>query len=265
MKITKVEVQKKNKQRYSIYIEDTYAFSVHQDLLVKFMLLKGEELNEQQIEYIKKADSKHRVYQVAIHYLSSKMRTEKEVRDKLLSYEILPEFIDEAIEKLKKMNYLNDAMYASAYVRTAIATTKKGPYVIRTELLKKGVHEDDCEEALEQYTYEEQFDHAYQLADRQVQRLSTKSPRQAKQQLYVFLMRKGYSGSLTQEVLSELSFDIQKEEQWENVMLEGQKILRRYQRKYEDWELVQRVKRSLYQKGYDGEYINQFINQYVKE
>ena len=48
--ITKVEKQKRGKHRYNIYLNEEYAFSVHEDILIKHRLNKGESLHPQEIE-----------------------------------------------------------------------------------------------------------------------------------------------------------------------------------------------------------------------
>lgn len=62
--ITKISTQKKNTERFNIFLDDKYAFSVDADVLVKFELKKGKELDDLdiiEIQYgdeVKKGDRK---------------------------------------------------------------------------------------------------------------------------------------------------------------------------------------------------------------
>lgn len=60
IRISKITVQKKMKQRYNVYVDekgtDRYSFSVDEDTLIKFGMRKGLELNEDEIKEIVDAD-----------------------------------------------------------------------------------------------------------------------------------------------------------------------------------------------------------------
>ncbi len=56
MQISKIERQKKNPQRYSIFIEEAYAFGIDEQVLLSFAIRKGMTLTEKLIEEILKAE-----------------------------------------------------------------------------------------------------------------------------------------------------------------------------------------------------------------
>lgn len=56
--ITKISTQKKNTERFNIFLDDKYAFSVDADVLVKFELKKGKELDDLDIIEIQYGDRK---------------------------------------------------------------------------------------------------------------------------------------------------------------------------------------------------------------
>ena len=59
-KITKIEVQKKNKHRYSVYINDSFEFGINEEVLLKYGLEVGSEIDEYFIENILKVKNKVR-------------------------------------------------------------------------------------------------------------------------------------------------------------------------------------------------------------
>lgn len=85
--ITKIEVQKRSKERFNIYIDkgqgEEYGFSVDQVILMKHGLQKGLEIDELALGNILYNEEVQKAYLQAISYLSYQMRTKKEVEDYL--------------------------------------------------------------------------------------------------------------------------------------------------------------------------------------
>ena len=82
--ITKITAQVKNKSRYNIFLDhgrgEEYAFSVDEDILIKYNLKKGLELDEEYLIELIDEDEKKKCYHLSIHYLSYRMRSVEEVR-----------------------------------------------------------------------------------------------------------------------------------------------------------------------------------------
>lgn len=89
MQISKIERQKKNPQRYSIFIEENYAFGIDEQVLLSFAIRKGMTLTEKLIEEILKAEFQQSIYIKALNYLSYGLRSEKEVYEYLRKLPLL--------------------------------------------------------------------------------------------------------------------------------------------------------------------------------
>ena len=259
VKITKVEIQKKNKKRYSLYFNEEYAFGVEEETLIKFGLFKGTELTNEEIKKIQKEDEKNRAVGLAIRFLARQLRTEKEVRQKLLKEEIGEETIVQVIERLKEMGYLNDGFYAEAFTNTTKAVSRKGPKVVAMELKKKGVESEKIDAALDDYSLEEQVSNALEIAQKYINRQNAVSEKIAKQKVHVFLMQKGYGSEVIQLVMQELSFENQADREQEILAKQADKIERRHSRKLKGNQLKYKVKQALYQKGFSQESIEEYI------
>lgn len=83
--ITKIEVQKRSKERFNIYIDkgqgEEYGFSVDQVILMKHGLQKGLEIDEIELGNILYNEEVQKAYLQAISYLSYQMRTKQEIED----------------------------------------------------------------------------------------------------------------------------------------------------------------------------------------
>lgn len=78
-KITKIEVQKKNKERFNLFLDEQFEMGIDIDTLVKFNLKKGQQLEAADMAEIQKYDHYRIGLNKAIQYLSYKKRTEKKL------------------------------------------------------------------------------------------------------------------------------------------------------------------------------------------
>ncbi len=83
MRITKIEGQKKHPSRKSIFIDGKFTFGVSDDVLLKFSLYVGKELEQSDTEKILHAENVETAKQKVIRFLSIRPRSKKEIRDYL--------------------------------------------------------------------------------------------------------------------------------------------------------------------------------------
>ena len=259
--ITKIGRQKNNPERYNIYLNEQYAFAVDESTLIKFGLTKGKMLEQFEIDDITYEDEIAKAFNKALHFLSFQMRSEYEVKKKLLDLKFGEAVVLEALRKLEKLGFLNDETYSKALLETKKKTAKKGPRAIQQDLSKKGIDKNLQEQILNLYTNEEQMEIAMQLAEKEVRAGAKKTPAQIKQKVQDLLLRKGYSYSIVSEVLDQLKLE-REDEDWQNLIeAQGEKIWRKYSVKFSGNELRMKTKQALYQKGFPIDVINRFIEE----
>lgn len=261
--ISLIEVQKKNKKRFNVYINGQFALGIGENTLIKFALHKGQVLEADVVKEIQQIDKEDYAYQVAVRFLSHQLRSEQEVRKKLVDEEIEDAIIDQAIKKLKEVKLIDDNMYGQAYTRTAMNINKKGPSVIARELKRKGLDENEIEQSLAEYDEDVLQENAYTLAEKYFQKqLRKESHRNAIQKTKQHLMQRGYDSSLIQELMTQLAEVYQDEDQELEVLNKDiEKYMRKY-RKLKGKDLIFKVKGMLYNKGYQSELINQALMDY---
>ncbi|UOQ92609.1 recombination regulator RecX [Halobacillus shinanisalinarum] len=267
-KITRITTQKRNKNRYNIFLDrgqgETYGFSVDEDILVKFQLQKSMELEESSINALVQKDTIHKTYTLAINYLTFRMRSEKEIHDYLLKKEAEEEHIDEIINRLKKEKLLNDQEFANSLVRTRMQTSSKGPLLVKKELIEKGVKPQLAEEALDYFPFNKRVEKAVKFAKKKLNSDRKKSHRQQIQNVQQTLMQKGFQTDVIKEALDQLPEEEGEENsEWEAIIYQGEKLLRKYERKAEGFELKQKIKTGLYRKGFPFDLIDQFIEENI--
>lgn len=267
--LTRITTQKKNKNRYNIYLDqgqgEEYGFSVDADVLVEYRLQKGMELDDSTINALIQTDTIHKSYTLAINYLSYRMRSEKEIRQYLEEKEVEPEHADEIVKRLHQEKLINDQEFANSLVRTRIMTSSKGPLLVKKELLEKGVSGLEAEEALTYYPFDRQLEKAKKFAEKKLKTNSKKSRRQQVQNVQQTLMQKGFTGDVIQEALADLPEEEAGDEEWEAVVYQGEKLVRKYERKAEGYEKKHKIKGALYRKGFPFELIDRFLDEYVED
>jgi len=261
--ISKITTQQKNKDRFNIYLDDgngeKYAFSVDSDVLIKFQLKKGLEIDDFSLLEIQYQDDIRKAYNLAVHYLSLRMRSRREISDYLTKKETEEPVINEVIHKLTEQKYIDDLEFAFAYVRTQKNTTDKGPQLISRELKEKGIEQTFLAQALEEYPLEQQIEKAAALSKKFFSKAAKVSLKSQKQKLEQMLVRKGYSFEVISIAIAD-SIDLKEEEdELEAIRYQGEKIQRKYS-KYSGFEYEQKMKQALYRKGFSLEMIEKYLS-----
>ncbi|WP_251545359.1 recombination regulator RecX [Limosilactobacillus caecicola] len=258
--ITKIEAQKK-KGRYNVYLDGQYAFPVAESVLIKYRLMKGMELADQQVAQITTDDEIAKAYGRMLDYLSHQLRTEKEVVQKLQDLDTPPEFIDPVLQKLRGERLLDDHYYAASYVRTVMNTELKGPRVIRQKLRQKGIGELDIDDALGQFTDEWQLENATKLAQKLYKRYRSQPTRRQEEKVRQGLMTNGYATEIFNAIKDEVEPPVDTDRQIELLDREATKLQRKYQR-YQGYECQMKIKQALYRKGFNLDDIDQWFAQF---
>lgn len=145
--ITKLEVQKKNKERVNVYIEGQYAFAC--TMSVALDLKKGQYLSQADIDAFKQQDDRHKAYDRAIFYLGFRARSRAEVERYLRGKGFSAEAIEAAVQRLFDEGYLGDEAFAQTWVDDRQRLKPKSRRALRYELKKKGLRQADIDAALE--------------------------------------------------------------------------------------------------------------------
>lgn len=93
----------------------------------------------------------------AVRFLTASLKTEYEVRQKLIKLNCENEIIDKVITHLKEILYINDEEYVNAYIRQCKKLPKYSIYEITNKLRQKGIDDEKisrCKTELESIEYE---------------------------------------------------------------------------------------------------------------
>ena len=147
MKITKLEVQKNDKKRVNLYVDDEFYSGIPAELVYLEHLKTGLEIDEKDLKKIIFENEKSKAMSRVTKYIGSSLKTQKQIRDYLRKKEYSDDTIEFVMSKLVEYNYIDDKKYAQAYVLTY--GKKYGKLKLISQLKIKGVSEEIIECVLE--------------------------------------------------------------------------------------------------------------------
>lgn len=257
--ITKITQQKRLKDRYNIFLDNEYSFSVEESVMVTYNLQKDLSLSSEKIDEIIEAQSYQKAYLMTVNYISYRMRSVKEVQTYLREKEIGTLEITKIVDSLLEKQYLDDTAFAFAFVKDKMNQTTKGPRVIKNELFEKGITGKIAENAIAEYNYDDQFDVALKWANTQQKKTSRHSHRKRRDQLRASLMQKGFDTEVINDVLAEINNEVDVTQEQASLTYQAERLLKRNSKKLEGYELTNKVKTGLYSRGFSGEMIDAYI------
>jgi regulatory protein len=139
VKISKITPQKKNRKRSTIYIDGKYAFGLSNEIVAKFDLHEGNELDDDLVRDVLLAQEKQKIRERAFRILHYRIRSVQEMKTRLLGIGFDETMVNETLNEFIKDNTLNDKRFAEAFLADYTNLKPKGNIFINRELRKKGV------------------------------------------------------------------------------------------------------------------------------
>ena len=234
---------------------------ITEDTIVRFMLSRDRVISKEELTEIQDFAQFSYGKNLALYHLSFKARTEKEVRDYLVKYEIDEKTIPQVIQALKEENWINDRQYAYSIINANQLSGDKGPYVLAQKLSQKGIAKATIEDVLKDFDFSEV---AQRVAEKLLKKYTGKLPARALQDNIIQnLTNKGFSYSDAKNAFDDLDSQVDQETTQELIFKELDKQYAKYARKYEGYELKQRLTQVLARKGYDFSDIASALREYL--
>ncbi len=244
MKVLKL---KKYSNYYIVTLSNNTSLNVYEDTILQYNLLPNKEIDNKLLKEISLFNQKYEVYYKALKYLKFKLRTEKEIKEKLLKSNYKLEDIEFSINKLKEQGYLNKDLYIKSFIADQVNLSNKGPRKILYELKKLGFKDEDIHMYLDLFESDVWLDKINKIIIKKEKANHSLSSIVFKNKVKKDLITLGYDITLIEEALSNYDFQDNK------IILQKEinKLKRKYQNKYNNDELEKVIKDKLYQKGFN--------------
>ncbi len=247
MKIVKYE--KKKNGMYQVFFDDGNNVDLHEEIILKYQLLIKKEASVEMIDKMLDENKKYIAYDLAIKYISKKMRTAKEIEEYLKKSNIDVNTINEVNDILIKNGYLNDKIYCDAFVNDSLLLRNDGPLKIKDRLLALGIKEDIINASLKQYNDSLQKERIEKLVDKEIKINRNKSTVILKNKIINKMYVLGYTKEIVNEVLNNTKFKSDKEA----YEVQYKKIYDKLSKKYSGKDLEYHVNQKMYMLGFRGD------------
>jgi regulatory protein len=197
--ITAIEAQKRGKERFNIFLDGSFAFSLGRDVVAEQGLHLGQILSDSQIEELRGADLFGRCLDAAFRLLSYRPRSEAEIRARL-GRRFEGEIVEKVILQLRARQMIDDAAFAQFWMENRESFRPCSKRLLRRELKGKGVASEVIGEVLEGIDDEES---AYRAAQRQGRTLE-RDYETFRRKLGAFLARRGFSYGVINRTIERL-------------------------------------------------------------
>jgi regulatory protein len=147
LKVTAIKSQLNDADRYSVFLDNRYSFSLSTNSLLKSGLHIGATLTAADVTRYQSIASEDMLYSQALRYVAVRPRAVAEIVSYLQKKDCPAPLIEQITNKLINAELLNDANYAAAYVhdRKLLRPTSRRKMII--ELKKKHIEGDDLKAA----------------------------------------------------------------------------------------------------------------------
>ena len=135
----------KSKTNSNVFVLDTNEgeFVLHSDIIVKYKIEKGSINDNIFLQAVEESDVLIGL-NICLKYISSKLKTEKQIKDYLYKKEFKKPIVEQILDKLKEYNVINDEIYAETYTKSNPNFSKNK---IKQKLMSVGVKSDVTEQA----------------------------------------------------------------------------------------------------------------------
>lgn len=137
-------------------------------------------------------------------YCSYQERCHKEVHQKLLSMNMIPQAIDNITVHLIDTSFLNEERFAKAYVRGKFRIKKWGKYRISQELKRKGITKNLINAALKEIADSDYLLTFHELAEKKAGNIKETNLQKKKKKLADYLLYRGWESHLVYDKVNSL-------------------------------------------------------------
>lgn len=144
MKILSLKLKSKKDANVFVASTDIGEYDLFSEIIVKYSLVNGE-IDDEKFKRAVKESMEKIAFNVAVKYASSKLKTEKQIRDYLYKKEFKKATILPVIEKLKEYGVIDDKIYMESYIKSNPNFSKNK---LKQKLIMSGISKDLIDDKL---------------------------------------------------------------------------------------------------------------------
>lgn len=197
--ITKLERQKHNKERISVFVDGEYAFSLSEDTVLEYRIEKGKDVNSLPLKEITEEDEYRSALKKGYALIMGSAKSEKQLLDKLLQKGFGREASEKAVSRIKENGYIDDVAYCEDFLHNTLL----GRRGIEYKLFLRGIKRETVQSVLEDIDDVFFIDNANKVLDINRKKFEKLSGYARKNKMYTILEQHGYDRDIISTVLED--------------------------------------------------------------
>ncbi len=189
-KITALRVGRGRGKRVNIFLDGKFAFRLEAEVAAKEGLQVEQVLSDEQIEALARSDHFHRCLNAAVHYLSYRLRSESELRERLHQRGFDGDTQEAVITRLRERGLVDDMAFAQFWKDDRESFSPRSRQLTKLELRRKGVANDIVDQMVGTI---DDDDSAYRALRSKALGLAGSDYQSFRRRLGEYLKRRGFS------------------------------------------------------------------------
>ncbi|SMO77367.1 regulatory protein RecX [Fodinibius sediminis] len=210
--ISSIAVQKRNKERYSIFVNEEFLMGVSEQTLISLNLRKGIEVTPTLYRKMQGEEGRFEVKAYIIKLLGRRDHARRELQTKALKKEYPREVIHEVLDELEAQGYIDDTAFAKKYAVDKFRLNSWGPAKIKAHLYKKGIQRSVARKSVNAVFNDEDLEETFihLISKRKSHFLREEHLLKRKKKVVDYLARKGFRSSSIYRSIDKLMKIIEK-------------------------------------------------------
>ena len=148
--VSNVQVQKKDPDRCSVFLDGTFAFGLHMNLVAEHGLHKGMRLDEDSCRSLMLEDLYFKALKRCVDYLAYRPRSTAEIQKRLQELQAPESTAARVMDRLNELGYMDDARFANQWASSRHRSKGYGPRRLESELIQKGIPAELARKSVEE-------------------------------------------------------------------------------------------------------------------
>jgi regulatory protein len=201
-KITAMSSQRRNPDRYSIFIDGEFVLGIDKKTVEDMDLRVGKLVDEKDLKKITSQEELNKAQAYALMLLGYRERSLREIEMRMRQKGYEEKLVEKVVKYLKDRNLINDKRFTQLWAESRI---KKGygRWRIQSELEQKGVNREIGDEILKDlYSGIDEVQVALDLVEKK--RWVSKEPPRLTERVSNLLRRRGFSFEVISDVVEKI-------------------------------------------------------------
>lgn len=231
-----------------------------EEIVNDFGIKVGRVYQRHQIDCLKEYADIIPLYEKAMKWLVTRIHTRKEVEERLKHVPNVSNLIiKRVIKKLEESHLIDDEEYAKRYLKDA-AYYQTGIEKACRDLVKRGISQTIIDDSKMYYEHEILLEKVMVLIKKELVKNKNRSHSRLMDFITHNLVEKGYEEEVIDEAFEMMDLNVDYLSENLILMEQYERYYQRFQAKYEDEELKQKIYEKLILKGFDEDLVFELIN-----